>query len=117
MTEGEFKERVATALRKRGWTIIHSIKGVGTDLTAYVPDGTMACIQCCHEAWVTDYAVMLSVKAKAFYNCPIAVIVTTGKYTDAARSIAYENEVRLMRFVEESGKLEYAQKLDWLVQW
>ena len=117
MTSREFEERVAAALRKRGWVIIQSFDGVGTSFTAWVPDGTRACVQCCPGTWVTDYTVSLSVEAKKLYNCQIAVVVTTGSYTGLARSVAYENEVRLMRFSESSGKLEYAQKLDWLVQW
>ena len=117
MTASEFEQRVATALEKRGWVIIHSFDGVGTNMIASVPNGTRACIQCRNGvSWVTDYDVLLSVQAKKFYECPIAVVVTTGSYTELARVAAYENEVQLMWFVEETGKLEYAQELSRLVQ-
>ena len=118
MNAREFEERVATALRKRGWVIIHSFDGAGANLIACVPDGTRACVQCSYgDSCVTDYAVLLSVQAKKFYDCPIAVVVTTGEYTGLARTAAYENEVRLMRFIEETGNLEYAQELSWLIPW
>ncbi len=70
MTAREFEERVAFALRKRGWVTGQSFKGIGMDMFAYTPDGTTACIQF-HNGKnpVEAYAIQEIIEGKKLLSC------------------------------------------------
>ncbi len=118
MTAGEFEERVATALRKRGWVTGPSFKGIGMDMFACAPDGAHACIQC-HSGknLVEAYAIRDIIDGKKRYGCQTAAVVTEGGYTWTAISIAAEGKIRLMRYSEETGALEYAYPFVYGTPW
>lgn len=100
---GEFEEAVADLCRRDGCTRVRVVGGAGdlaADVLATTPDGQRLLVQCKRYAPGRNVGSPEVQRVGGTYQvvhrADLALVVTTGGYTDAARDYAHQAGIRLV---------------------
>ncbi len=99
----DYEEYVAQYLRANGYTNVYTTKksgDFGADVIATNPDGLRVCVQCKRFVGSVGVKAIQEIhSAKAYYNCDLACVYTTGDYTPQAFDLAERTGVKLYKFI------------------
>ena len=99
----DYEEYVAQYLRTKGYTNVYTTKksgDFGADVIATSPEGMKVCVQCKRFVGSVGVKAIQEIhSAKAYYNCDLAYVFTTGDYTPQAFDLAKRTGVKLYRYV------------------
>ena len=97
----EFERVVATALGAAGWRlrVVGGSGDEGADLIGKDPEGRAALVQCKRFSQgnrVGSQTVQMVIGSRTIHSTERALIVTTGRFTDPARSLARRHGIELI---------------------